>query len=182
MASIDWAGLSKLAEDAGFSTEDLAPGPYVARIASTNYKDGAKPRFGIRFVVVGGPSDGKSQWDNINVPDGSGEKAAAIAFYFLEKMKKLGVAVGSDPAVGIKACEGKVFNITVSLGKPKQTGGHWAQVALGDEVGAAPAAIAPAPAPVAPPVDVAALQAQLAAAQAAAGQAAPADWKGERAI
>jgi hypothetical protein len=180
MASLDWDKLQKLAEDAGFSTEDLEPGPYVARIASTNYKDGAKPRFGIRFVVVGGAHDGKSQWDNINVPDGSGEKGAAIAFYFLEKMKKLGVPVGSDPALAIKNAEGKVFNITVSLGKPKQTGGHWVQVAIGDEVTTAAAPVAAAP--VAPPVDVAALQAQLAAAQAAQGQSTPAEWKGERAI
>lgn len=181
MASLDWDKLQKLAEDAGFSTEDLEPGEYTARIASTNYKDGAKPRFGIRFVVVGGPQDGKSQWDNINVPDGSGEKGAAIAYYFLEKMKKLGVPVGSDPALAIKNAEGKVFNITVSKGKAKQTGGNWVVINIGDEVGGTPAAAPAVAAAPAPAVDVAALQAQLAAAQAAAA-APPADWKGERAI
>lgn len=191
MADLDWAKLQQLATEAGFSTVDLEPGPYVARIAATNYKDSGKTaRFGVRWVVVGGPSNGVTHWDNINVPDGSGEKGPQIAYYFLEKMKKLGVPIGAPPAEAIKAAEGKVFNITITRGKPKNTGGFWMQTDIGDEVKDAPAPAAtpaPAPAPAAAPAEAAQpTPEQIAAFLAAQQQTAPAAeapaWQGQRAI
>lgn len=160
MTTIDFNALSKIAEDAGFDTTELAPGRYDAEVTNANFttKSNGKSQFGFRFKVLGGPVAGQGVWKNLNVPTAE-SKPTAVSI-FLRELNQLGVdqALASvNPEAAAQQVIGRAFDIEVKRDRAKQGGGFWTDVNIkGGAQGAAPAAPAPAPsapvaqAPVAP--------------------------------
>lgn len=156
MATIDFNALTRMAEEAGFSTEKLESGEYTAEVKAANYttKSNGKSQFGFMFRVVAGPAQGQSIWKNINVPNPATqtdpEKLARAASFFIRDLNALGVRqdlAGTDPDAAAKEIIGRQFTIKVSRTRPKGNGEFWEDVDVKSAVNAAsaPAAVAPAP-------------------------------------
>jgi hypothetical protein len=102
MASLDWSALQAQAAAEGYVSEILPDGPYTVKVASTKVgkTKAGDPSLGIRLVVVGGPHDGKSVWDNLNLTI---SKPGGLGMFF-RKIKEYGVpqsifATGGDITV-----------------------------------------------------------------------------------
>lgn len=132
MTSIDFNALTKMAQDAGFDTEELESGVYLAEVKNANYtgpNSRGKSQFGFRFVVTSGPKQGQGVWKNLNVP--TPESKPAAAHIFLRDLATLGVdqqLAAVNPDAAAKAVIGRQFEITVKRTRPKTNGGFWTDV------------------------------------------------------
>jgi hypothetical protein len=160
VTSIDFNALTRMAEDAGYSTKELEPGTYTAEVKSANYttKSNGKSQFGFRFVVEGGPFNGQSEWKNINVPDPrtstDPQKLAQAAGFFIRDLNSLGVdqaVAAQNPEAAAKAIIGRKFQIEVKRSRPKGDGTFWTDVNVKKALDAAPPAPVQQQIPVEPP-------------------------------
>lgn len=155
MTTIDFNALTKIAQEAGFDTEELESGVYQAEVKNANFttKPNGKSEFGFRFVVTSGPKQGQGVWKNLYVP--TPESKPAAVHIFLRDLATLGVdqqLAAVNPDAAAKEVIGRQFEITVKRTRPKSNGGYWTDVDVKPATAAAPAAPVQQQLPVQPPV------------------------------
>ena len=142
MTSIDFNALTRMAEEAGYSTVELAAGDYRVEVKAANYseKSNGTKSFGFLLSVVGGPSQGQSEWDNLYVPKPDAKPFAVKKF--LEKIAAYGMdtqLATSNPEAAAKALIGRQYDVTLKRERPKNDGGFWPDITIKPNRTAAPA-------------------------------------------
>lgn len=115
MASFSWGDLQQAADDAGFGV--IPAGEYEAVVKTAEHKKTGtgKDKIAVRFSVTGGPSEGKSVFNDFVI---SPDNGTALGFFF-RHMKALGLGpdyFATNPDLGKVASDLVGRNCVVVVG------------------------------------------------------------------